>query len=195
MEFDEVVRRRHMVRRYLPDPVPDATLSALLDTARRGPSAGYSQGQSFVAVTDPGLRAQIATLCAEESYLARGFEPWISSAPVLVVVCTSRQAYAERYAEADKLGPGAEPSWPIPFWYVDAGCALMLLLLAAVDHGLAAGVLRVRDEDGLRALLGIPEGEQPVAIVTVGKAATDRRSGSLDRGRRPFDEVVHRNGW
>lgn len=195
MDFADVVRRRRMVRRYQPDPVPDATLHTVLDAARRGPSAGFSQGQSFIAVTDPGVRAAIATLCGEDRYLARGFEPWVSGAPVLVVVCTSRQAYLSRYAEGDKLGPGAEPSWPVPFWYLDAGCALMLLLLAAVDQGLAAGVLRVRDESGLRLVLGIPAQAQPVAIVTLGKAAPDRRSGSLARGRRPLDEVVHFNGW
>ncbi len=71
----------------------------------------------------------------------------------------------------------------------------MLLLLAAVDEGLAAGFLALKSYDGLRALLRIPADVQPIGIVTIGKPAPDRRSGSLDRGRRPAAEVIHHDRW
>jgi nitroreductase len=195
MEFLEVVRRRRMVRRYAPDPVPADVLRRIVETARRGPSAGFTQGQSFVLVTDPDLRWEVAKLAGEGSYVARGFDPWISEAPALVVVCTSEQDYLDRYGSPDKLGPDGKLNWPVPFWYVDAGCSMMLLLLAAVDEGLAAGFLALREYDGLRALLGIPGDVQPIGIVTIGRAAQDRRSGSLERGRKPAAEVIHLDHW
>jgi nitroreductase len=195
MEFSEAVRRRRVVRRYDPAPIPEEQLRGIVETARRAPSAGFAQGQSFVLVTDAGLRRRIADLAGEPAYLARGFEPWVSQAPALVVVCTSERAYRERYAEPDKLGPGRRLEWPVPYWYIDAGCSLMLLLLAAVDRGLAAGVLAPRRPDALRALLGIPDEVQPVGIVTIGRPAPDRRSGSLARGWRPSGEVIHRDRW
>jgi nitroreductase len=195
VEFFEVVRRRRMVRRYLPEAVPEGVLRRVVEAARRGPSAGFSQGQSFVVVTDPGLRREIAALAGEDAYVAKGFQPWVSQAPAHVVVCTSEQDYRDRYRAADKLGPHAELDWPVPFWYVDAGCSLMLLLLAAVDEGLAAGFLALKSYDGLRKLLGIPDHVQPIGIVTIGKPAADRRSGSLDRGRRPAAEVIHHDRW
>jgi len=184
-----------MVRRYSPEAVPREVLDRVVKMGRRGPSAGFTQGQSFVVVTDPGLRREIAGLAGEGSYASRGFEPWISEAPAHVVVCTSEQDYRDRYRAPDKLGPGAELNWPVPFWYVDAGCSLMLLLLAAVDEGLAAGFLALKSYDGLRELLHIPADVQPIGIVTIGKPAPDRRSGSLDRGRRPAAEVIHHNRW
>jgi nitroreductase len=195
MEFREVVRRRRMVRRYGAEPVDPAALDRILDAARRGPSAGFTQGQSFVVVTDPGLRRSIADLSREAAYVARGFDPWLSQAPVIVVVCTSEQAYRDRYGEPDKLGPSGELSWDVPFWHVDAGAALMLLLLAVVDEGYAAGFLVVKDEAGLRALLGIPDEVQPIGLVTIGKPAPDRPSQSLKRGRKPEGEVIHRERW
>src|ERR1051326_1326775 len=191
MEFREVVRRRRMVRRYGAEPVDPAALDRILDAARRGPSAGFTQGQSFVVVTDPGLRRSIADLSREAAYVARGFDPWLSQAPVIVVVCTSEQAYRDRYSEPDKLGPSGELSWDVPFWHVDAGAALMLLLLAVVDEGYAAGFLVVKDEAGLRALLGIPDEVQPIGLVTIGKPTPDRPSQSLKRGRKPEGEVIH----
>jgi FMN reductase [NAD(P)H] len=195
VEFLEVVRGRRMVRRYLPEAVPDEVLRRVVETGRRGPSAGFTQGQSFVVVTDPGLRREIAGLADEGAYTSKGFEPWISEAPAHVVVCTSEQEYRDRYRAPDKLGPGGELDWPVPFWYVDAGCSLMLLLLAAVDEGLAAGFLALKTYDGLRELLGIPADVQPIGIVTIGRPAPDRRSGSLKRGRRLTAEVIHHNRW
>jgi nitroreductase len=44
--------------------------------------------------------------------------------------------------------------------------------------------------------LGVPEGHRPIGTIALGYAAAgDRPSASLRRGRRPFDEIVHRSGW
>lgn len=195
MEFFEVVRRRRMVRNYLPDPIEPAVVDRILDVARRAPSAGFSQGQSFVVVTDANRRAAIAELAHEAEYVAAGFDPWLSRAPVHIVVCTSEAVYRSRYAEPDKAGAGNAQDWPVPYWHVDAGAALMLLLLAAVDEGLAAGFAGSHSLDGIKELLGIPEDVEPIGLVTLGHAAPDRRSGSLARGWKPTDEVVHREQW
>jgi nitroreductase len=197
LEFDELVRRRRMVRHYATEPVTEEQITRILALARRGPSAGFSQGQSFVVVTDPARRAEIAGLAGEPAYLKRGFDPWLSSAPVHVVVCVSEEVYRRRYREPDKMHRAGERQWPVPYWYVDGGCSLMLLLLAATNEGLAAGLL---DLDAgaysqLRKLLRLPEEVQPIGLVTIGVPAPDRRSGSLTRGRKPSGEVIHREVW
>src|SRR5687767_4284561 len=131
-----------MVRRYTGEPVDEQRLARILDAARRGPSAGFTQGQSFVVVTEPERRAEIARIAGEPGYVAKGFDPWLSGAPVHIVMCVSEHAYRQRYREPDKLHGGEdEREWPVPYWYVDGGCALMLLLLAAANEGLAAGFL------------------------------------------------------
>ncbi len=85
--------------------------------------------------------------------------------------------------------------WPVPYWYLDAGCSLMLLLLAVVEEGLASAFVGVRDPDAMRSILGIPDDVNPVGVVAIGHGAPDKRSRSTQRGRRPLDEVLHRNGW
>jgi nitroreductase len=183
-----------MVRNYTAEPIDSGALDRILDAARRAPSAGNSQGMSYVVVTSPERRAAVAELAGEAQYVAQGFDPWISRAPAHVVVCVREATYHERYREADKA-PAGNMEWPVPYWWVDAGAAMMLLLLAAVDEGLSAGFLGVHAIPDLRGLLGIPADVAPIGVITLGHPAPDRRSGSLDRGRRPGDEVVHREQW
>jgi nitroreductase len=196
MEFETVVRRRRMVRNFADTPVEAATLARLLDLARHAPSAGFTQGQAFVVVTDAVTRKALADLCGEASYIDGGFDPWISKAPVLVVPCTSEAAYHRRYQEPDKLQrDGSEITWPVPYWHMDVGCAVMLLLLAVVDEGLAAGFAGSWDLDGLRALLGIPPEMTPVGVIPIGHPAPDKRSPSLARGRKAEAEYAHYERW
>lgn len=196
MEFRDIVKRRRMVRNYTGDPVDRESLERILDAARRAPSAGHAQGQSFVVVTSTEGRARIAELAGEGHYVDRGFDPWMSRAGALIVVCVSEAAYHRRYSEPDKTdAAGNEIEWPIPFWWVDAGAAMMAILYAAVDEGLAAGFLGLHAIDGLAAVFGIPDEVTPIGIVTIGHPAPDRRSGSLARGRRPVEDVIRYESW
>jgi len=193
--FYSVVRQRRMVRNYEDRPVPADAVERIVDAARRAPSAGFSQGQSFVVVTDHELRTEIARRAHEPEYVAQGFDPWISIAPVHIVVCTSEAIYRGRYAEPDKSPDGTVQPWPVPYWWVDAGASMMTVLLAAVAEGVAAGFLGSHSLGDIKTLLAIPDHIDPIGIVTLGYPAPDRRSGSLDRGWKNTAEVVHYNRW
>lgn len=195
MDFKTVIARRRMVRNYTDEPVEREAIERILDAGRKAPSAGFSQGHAFVVVTDPDDRAHVAELAGEPSYVAAGLDPWISRAPVHIVVCVSEAAYHRRYNEADKLADGEEIDWPVPYWWVDAGAAMQNLLLAAVDEGLAAGFLGMHAIPQLKGSLGIPDEYAPIGIVTIGHPAPDRRSGSLQRGWRKRHHVVHWDRW
>lgn len=184
-----------MVRNYTGEPIDTDALRRVVEAGRRTPSAGFSQGQAFVVVTDRADRAAIAGLAGEARYVEAGFDPWISRAPAHVVICVSEAAYRRRYREPDKSPDGREPDWPVPYWWVDAGAALQNILLAAVDEGLAAGFLGCHAVAGLAEMLDIPEEYLPIGVVTIGHPAPDRPSGSLSRGRRPAEEVIHWDRW
>ena len=203
MEFADLLKQRRMVRHYDAEPVPRETIERIVRTVRRAPSGGFSQGQRLVVVTDVGVRRRIAELLHEDEWVEQGREPWMSVAPVHVIVCAREQDYHDRYNEADKLAVtgGVEIEWPAPFWFVDAGAAMMLLLLAAIDEGLAAGVygVTVPEMGAFKELLGIPDDVAVVAGVTLGKARPDpnssRASSRMSQRRRGLDEVVHWERW
>jgi nitroreductase len=199
MDLRDILRRRRMVRHYTGEAIPRETLERIVATVRRAPSAGFSQGQRILVVDDPGLLTDLAALAGgpEDPDL----EPWFPSAPAHVLVLTREADYHDRYRSEDKLQDGEEIQWPVPFWYVDAGATLMLVLLTAVDEGLSAGVygVPVEEDAAFRALLGIPDDLRIVAGVTVGRGAPDPGwSGKTSRAtqrRRPLDELVRWNTW
>jgi FMN reductase [NAD(P)H] len=204
MEFRELLPRRRMVRHYAAEPVPREALERIVATVRRAPSAGYSQGQRLLVVTDPEKRAALATIMSESGWTTvDDREPWLESAAALVLVCTREDDYHERYQQEDKLAAtgGEEIDWPVPFWFVDAGAALMMLLLAAIDEGLAAGLTGVEGPAAvqIRERFGIPADVAIVALVTIGvpapdpgwSAVTSRRT----KPRRAQSESVRWESW
>jgi FMN reductase [NAD(P)H] len=190
-----------MVRHYVDEPVPVDVLERVLRSVRRAPSAGFSQGQRLVVVTDADRRHAIADLLGEDARVEEGYEPWLSSAPVHVVVCTREEDYHERYRKPDKLAGGEEIQWQVPYWFVDAGAAMMALLMAAIDEGLASGFLGLPAERQaeFKRMLEIPADVDVVGIATIGRPAPDPRwSASTSRAtqpRRDLGEIIHWERW
>ena len=193
-----MVRRRRMVRNYDDRPLPPGVLDRILANATRAPSAGFAQGWAFLVLEgrDQTEAFWAASLGQRHRH---GFRwPGLFRAPAVVVAFSHRQAYLDRYAEPDKAGRGgAEPGWAVPYWDVDTGFASLLMLLTAVDAGLGALFFAIPAErtPAVREAFGVPEAYSPVGAVTIGHPAPDERSGSLARGRRPLEEVVHRGRW
>ena len=199
MELVDVLRRRRMVRRFDPDrPVPDDVVTALLAAALRAPTAGDTQAVSFLVLSDP------ADLEAYWQATARPGPPdrWLQgmrTAPLLVLVWTSREAYLDRYAEPDKGWVDRDPDrWSAPYWFVDAGMASMAALLAVVDAELGGcffGVPVGRVPE-VRRRFDVPEDQLSVGVISVGypEVAENPRPARKVR-RQPSAPRVHHGHW
>ena len=196
MELKDTVLKRRMVRNFADKPVSPEIIERILELTRHAPSAGFTQGQSFIVVTQPEMRKAIADTCEESEYVKSGFDPFISKASVLLIPCTSELAYHRRYQEADKVDDkGNEIVWPVPYWFMDIGCAVMIALLASIDEGLVSALVGSKDLKALRTLLSIPEEVTPVGVIAVGYRAPDRPSPSLKRGRKADQDYIHHEKW
>jgi nitroreductase len=197
MEFDEVVRRRRMVRNYDPDrPVPPEILDKIVRHGLRAPSAGFSQGWGFLVLTEPEDRDLYWSTTAEGEW-----DDWLTrmrNAPAIVVCLSNKSVYLDRYAQPDKGWTDRdEAHWPVPYWDIDTGFAALLMHLSAVDEGLGScffGVPVPRLQR-FKDAFGVPAEFTPIGALTIGYRATDKRSPSLKRGHRPVDEVVHHGRW
>jgi nitroreductase len=191
MEFQDVVRLRRMVRTFSDKPVPEASLTRILGNAVRGPSAGFSQGQSFLVLTDAADRAKfwaVAGVAVAES---------AQTAPVVIVPMSCKRVYLDRYAEPDKgWSDRDEGRWPVPFWHIDTGMATLLILQTAVDEGLGAVYFGIVPEQvqAFRDAFGVPDDQEPVGAVALGYDGEAAKRDLRSR-RRASDDIMHYGRW
>lgn len=187
-----------MVRAYEPGrPIDPEVLDRVLDAARRSPSAGHSQGLDLLVLEGPEQTARYWDVTFPDRS-DRWIHAGLFEAPVLVVVLVDPTAYTDRYREPDKRGAGlgTEDAWPVPYWWVDGGCATENLLLAAVDEDLGACLFGIfRGEAEVLRTFGVPAHKRALGTVSLGHPAVDAPGLSSSRRRRPLEEMVHRGSW
>jgi nitroreductase len=208
MEFAEVLRRRRMIRSYdTARPVPPAAIDAVLAAALRAPSAGFTQGISFLVLSSDAERETYWRLTSDsDTAWARGMR----TAPVLVLPWTSEEAYLDRYAEPDKGWTDRDPTrWSAPYWFVDAGMASMAALLSAVDQHLGACFFGIPADRiaAVREAFGVPTNQLSIGVISLGYPASTGAVLSLSKGSAPITgsparrprkaptELIHRGVW
>jgi nitroreductase len=191
MEFQEVVRRRRMVRRFTAEPVPQAALDRILGNALRGPSAGFSQGQAFLVLTEAAGRERFWAVAG--AAIASSAQ----TAPLVIVPMSCKRAYLDRYAQPDKGWTDRdEARWPVPFWHIDTGMAALLILQTAVDEGLGAVYFGIVPEAvaPFRSEFGVPGDQEPIGAIAIGYDAETKKRDLRSR-RRDMDDLVRYGRW
>ena len=197
-----VMAQRRDMRHFTPGAqvVPEV-LERLLLAAHAGPSVGFMQPWRFLRISDAGLRERIhgcverervATARAlgerEEDFLKLKVEG-IREAAELIAVCLADGR--ERHVFGRRTMP-----------YMDiasVGCALQNLWLAARAEGLGVGWVSIFDPDELGALLQLPEGASPLALLCIGPVPEFYDAPMLQQqrwaSRMPLADVVFDNTW
>jgi nitroreductase len=138
MDLNETLRTTGAVRNFHPEPIDDAVLHRLLDTARYAPSGGNRQGWRVIVVKDPDRRRQLRDLYLADwyKYLALASAGRVPGAPL-----SDREAEAAALAQEPAYAQAAAAGPPGFAESLDTAPALLLVLadlsaLAAVDRDL-----------------------------------------------------------
>lgn len=201
MEFQDVVRRRRMIRRYDPDrAVPAEVVDRILHNATRAPSAGFSQGWGFLVLEGKEQVARFRDACTP----AHDADRWLAAnieAPLVVVPHSNKSAYLDRYAEEDKGHTDRSDAWwPAPYWDIDTGFASLMMLLTAVDAGLGACFYGIPVDriDAFKESFGVPAEYHPIGAISFGypdDPATAAFRDVVAKRRKSVETVVHRGSW
>lgn len=197
-ELDRLFRLRRDVRRFRPEPVPEAALREILEAAHRAPSVGLSQPWRFLRIQSQELRETViasflrANEAAAEAY--RGVQAdryrslklaGLREAPEHLLVCAERDP-----AQGHGLGRVTLPATVRD----SAVCAIQNLWLAARARGLGVGWVSILDPAELRGPLAVPEGWDWVAYLCIGWPEAEPETPELERlaweSRRPLDEIL-----
>ncbi|MEM5403097.1 MULTISPECIES: 5,6-dimethylbenzimidazole synthase [Paraburkholderia] len=198
--YRAIYERRDM-RHFAPGPIDPATLARLLDAAHHAPSVGFMQPWRIMRITDHALREQlhatvererIATADAlgkrRDEFMKLKVEGMRDCAEVLVVALMDRR-------EAHVFGRRTLPEMDL----ASVACAIQNMWLAARAEGLGMGWVSIFDVDEVRALLAMPPGAKPVAILCVGQVDAFYPQPMLEMekwaARKPLGECVFENRW
>ncbi len=166
MGLEEALYGRRSIRRYTPEPVPEALFRAIIDAAIRAPNASNDQRWTFTVVRDRALLDRLSA--ATKAHLLAAGIP---------------ERYRERLAEAGyDIFHGAPALVVIsarsggPWIVEDCSLAAENLMLAAFGRGLGTCWIgfaqRYLATDEGKALLGLPADRLPVATIIVGHPAS-----------------------
>lgn len=196
-----VLAGRRMCRDFSADPVDDDVLDTVLRAAFRGPSAGNTDALDLIVLRGPQVGAYWDVALPRGPRRDAFRWPGLLRAPVLVLPVVDPGAYVRRYSQPDKTRSGLGGStvdWPVPYWWVDGGAAVMALLLAAEAEGLGALLFgQFHTTDDVAQLVGLPADRRCVGTVALGRPAPGGRepSASARRGRPDPRERIHADRW
>ena len=216
----EAIHSARAIRRFKPDPVPEAVLTEILDAAIRAPSAGNAQNWVFLVVRDAEQRRKLGVLYRKASdiasamYVARGRPPhlteeqfrrlmssgsflWdhLADAPVILVPCQTQP----KVPPPEALPPDVRVRHLEEQRYVERirGAsiypAVQNIILACRAFGLGTTITtnHIRCEDEVKAVLGVPDDVQTFALMPIGYPLDS--FGPVVR--RPVAEVVYADRW
>jgi len=190
----EIARKRRTIRRFKPDPIPDESVTKIIDVARWAPSGFHTQPWEFVVITEKELRQKIVGLLQqygppirnpnEEATGAGRFD----AAPVFIILLGDWRA---------KVGlPDAAQSSDARvdgLFRTSLACAFLSMQLAATSLGLASqwysAVSGERAQSGIKTLIGIPEELRIFDMMVLGYAAEE----PIPKDVRELAEMVHYN--
>ncbi len=202
----KVIAERRDMRHFLPTPIAPELLQKLLQAAHHAPSVGLMQPWRFIRISDVALRKRIHVLVDAErkqtaeaigeventarmaEFMRLKVEGILDCGEVLVAtLCDQREQHI--------FGRRTLPEMDL----ASVSCAIQNLWLAARAEGIGMGWVSLFDPQALAALLGMPAGAKPVAILCLGYVNTFYKSPMLvEEGwttEKPLSEMLMENGW
>jgi 5,6-dimethylbenzimidazole synthase len=197
----QTIRGRRDIREFVPGPLPEGMLARLFEAGHAAPSVGYMQPWRMIRITDPILRESVAAIVEQErrntaaalpsrqdEFLKLKVEGLKSCAEVVVVALMDGR---ERHIFGRRTLPEMD--------LASAACAIQNMWLAARAEGIGMGWVSIFDPDKLAALLAMPAGAKPIAILCIGRVAAFPDRPLLDQlgwgHRLALERVVFENRW
>jgi nitroreductase len=166
MDFYEVIKKRHSIRKYKPGAISDEVLTRVLDAAHLAPSGKNGQPWRFIVVRDENLKKQLVKPCRDQIFIAE--------APVVIIGCANEDESYQKQGNYMKS------------WAIDLAIAFDHLMLAATVEGLGTCWIGAFDEKEVKKVMKIPEHLRVVGLTPVGYADGEPKP----KPRKALEEIV-----
>lgn len=196
-----VIAARRDMRHFRQDPIAPDVLQRLLAAAHQAPSVGLMQPWRFIRITDGALRLKMHALVEEEriataqalaeredEFMRLKVEGILDCGEVIVAALPDKR-------EQHIFGRRTLPEMDL----ASLSCAIQNLWLAARAEGLGMGWVSLFDPARLAALLAMPAGAKPLAILCIGHVEAFYSRPMLEQEgwaeRMRLEQMVCENRW
>lgn len=166
MSILDVMKKRHSIRKYKNDPLPEDVFERVMEAARVAPSGKNFQPWKFVVVRDRDLKLRLAEASRNQKFIAE--------APVVIVACGFPEKSYQRQGNY------------MTSWTIDVAIAVEHLMLQACEEGLGTCWIGAFDEQKVKPILDIPGDVRVLGLTPLGYPAQEPK----DRGRKSLSEIV-----
>jgi nitroreductase len=200
MEFMDVVKLRRSVRRFKDTPIPESVISDIIEAGRLSPSSGDNQNWYFGVITDKSQRESLA--------YAAGEQMWISSAPIIIAICTkidwnistlpdddfglevNKARFSSEFIEYLQKYPNQKA---VSTLFSNSASFIPgeQMYLAAVNHGLGACWIGFLDIEKANEILGLPDNIICLNLIPIGYPNEKPQ----ELGRKEPKEIVFYDKW
>ncbi|MEI7731939.1 MAG: nitroreductase family protein [Verrucomicrobiota bacterium] len=162
MNYYQTVEQRYSVRAFKATPVNPESLARIWEAVRLAPSACNLQPWRFLVIKTAELRAKLAPI----------LQPWVFTAPLVVVALGNRQTAWRRDGQS--------------YHELDVAIAFEHLVLAATAEGLGTCWICAFDRKAMAKALELTNEWDPVAVTPLGYPAVP----CIKTPRRAIAEIV-----
>ena len=168
--LENLLNNRKVVRNYKKTSLEDTKLKNISKFSIKIPTAGFSRGIEILNTFDVKKIKNVSKIFNEDNFIKDGKSPWISNSLALFFILLNEEAYHHRYSKNDKTNAVNSKDWDVPYWYVDAGAAMMNCILLIEEKELSSGFMGLHniDRKKIHEEFKIPDTYQIIGMITAG---------------------------
>ena len=180
MSIIQQIHKHRSIRKYKPDPIPEALLTEILEAGIRSPSSGNMQAYSIIVTRDEKLRSILLRPHLEQSMVV--------DAPVLLTFCADFYRM-RRWLKLNDAPDSFDNIFSFMVAAIDAIIVSQTVALAAESRGLGLCYLgsTFANADQIGEILELPENVVPVVGYSLGYPDEDPDL----RDRLPSTGIIH----
>ena len=168
--LENLLNNRKVVRNYKKTSLEDTNLKNISKFSIKIPTAGFSRGIEILNTFDVKKIKNVSRIFNEDNFIKDGKSPWISNSLALFFILLNEEAYHHRYSKNDNTNAVNSKDWDVPYWYVDAGAAMMKCILLIEEKELCSGFMGLHniDRKKIHEEFKIPDTYQIIGMITAG---------------------------
>jgi nitroreductase len=167
MELNEAIKGRRSIRKFKNQPIPDDTVTQLIEAATYAPSAGNLQPWQFIIAKNPTVKKKLVQAAYNQAQAEQ--------APIIIVVCVDEKQTSSYGTRGKNL-----------YCLQDTAAATQNIMLTAYSLGLGTCWIGAFKEDEAKKAVNAPEGARPVCMIPVGYPDVSPKQ----RTRKPLGEIM-----